>query len=431
QVRRDCEVTGIEPDPDGVTVRMLDSGTEVHVRAGYVVGCDGAHSTVRQQLGVDFPGDEIPEAYMLADVEVDWDLPTGYAVRCTRRGAEREEILMCVPLPGAHRYRMSMLAAQDLLDHPSNQEPGGGPRQAPQLRHIQDVVDRLSPQPAWVHSMRWSSVFRMSHRLAQRYSVGRVFLAGDAAHVHPPTGAQGMNTGLQDAYNLGWKLAMVLSGDAAPSLLDSYHVERHPVGEEVVGRTTRASRTAAGAGDDRGALAVLREAQLLVAYPDSPLNAPDTTSEHLAEGPPPGNRAPDAGGLRQDCLAGSLRWHEMLRHPLHTLLLWAAGPAAVSEAEALARRVADLAPGLVRAYIAVPGATPHVNASGHVLADGGGALGAAYGFAPAVSQVQGYLIRPDGYVGYRSSHPAADELVQHLRTAYGSPTRHAAMAQTS
>jgi 2-polyprenyl-6-methoxyphenol hydroxylase-like FAD-dependent oxidoreductase len=107
----------------------------------------------------------------------------------------------------------------------------------PTLAHIQAVVDRLAPAGTKVDHLRWSSMFGLSHRIVSRYSIGRVFLAGDAAHIHPPTGAQGMNTGLQDAYNLAWKLALVVKGVAHPSLLDSYDAERHPVGEEVVGRT--------------------------------------------------------------------------------------------------------------------------------------------------------------------------------------------------
>ena len=151
--------------------------------------------------------------------------------------------------------------------------------------------------------MRWSSVFRISHRLVNRYQKGRVFLAGDTAHIHPPTGAQGMNTGIQDAYNLGWKLALAVQGAAAPGLLDSYHAERHPVGEEVVGRTVRAAREGIGAGDDLQT-AVLRTAQLLVHYADSPIVAADRDAPGTDSGPLPGERAPDATGLRRSAVTG-------------------------------------------------------------------------------------------------------------------------------
>ena len=151
-----------------------------------------------------------------------------------------DDLLVCIPLPGVNRYRMSMLVPDDLATPkvPEGEVAHGiEAGRSPELHHIQAVLDRLSPQPTKASNMRWSSVFRISHRLVDRYGVGRVFVAGDAAHIHPPTGAQGMNTGLQDAYNLGWKLALAVHGGAADALLDSYHAERHPVGEEVVGRT--------------------------------------------------------------------------------------------------------------------------------------------------------------------------------------------------
>ncbi|QWA25636.1 FAD-dependent monooxygenase [Streptomyces sp. JCM17656] len=155
---------------------------------------------------------------------------------------------------------------------------------APELGHIQAVLDRLSPQPTTASAMRWSSVFRISHRLVDRYSAGRVFLAGDAAHIHPPTGAQGMNTGIQDAYNLAWKLALALEGGAHPRLLDSYDAERRPVGEEVVGRTVKHAAQGIRATPDDMTTVMLREAQLLVAYPSSPWWRP-ATRDHRARRP--------------------------------------------------------------------------------------------------------------------------------------------------
>src|SRR6185312_16624459 len=119
----------------------------------------------------------------------------------------------------------------------------------------------------------WSSVFRISHRIVDAYGRGRVFVAGDAAHIHPPTGAQGMNTGIQDAHNLAWKLALALSGQAAPGLLESYDAERRPVGEEVIGRTVRSAREGIGADSADIGYVIRREAQLLVDYAGSPIIA--------------------------------------------------------------------------------------------------------------------------------------------------------------
>jgi hypothetical protein len=137
-------------------------------------------------------------------------------------------------------------------------------------------------------------VFRISHRLVDRYAEGRVFVAGDAAHIHPPTGAQGMNTGLQDAYNLAWKLALTVKRLGQPRLLGSYDTERRPVGAEVVSRTVRHAAAGVQADPDDPATAVLRQAQLLIAYPSSPVVEAGAPS---GPRPAPGDRAPDCGGL--------------------------------------------------------------------------------------------------------------------------------------
>src|SRR6185295_7768155 len=232
----------------------------------YLVGADGAHSAVRKGLGLASEGAAFEEQYMLGDVEVDWSIPAGYGVRSMHQTDGRtDDLLVCIPLPqtdalraSAHRrrsrYRMSMLVRDELTA-----------ADTPQLHHIQAVLDRLSPEPTTARNLRWSSVFRISHRIVDAYAKGRVFIAGDAAHIHPPTGAQGMNTGIQDAHNLAWNLALAVSGQAAPGLLESYDAERRPVGEEVIGRTVRSARQGFGGTDDPDMRTImLREAQLLL-----------------------------------------------------------------------------------------------------------------------------------------------------------------------
>ncbi|MFF1798437.1 FAD-dependent monooxygenase, partial [Kitasatospora sp. NPDC058263] len=207
--------TGGADGPDGRVLAVLatPSGPR-EVRARYVIGCDGAHSLVRKAAGLRFEGDAFPEQYMLGDVEVDWDLPAGYGVRATHHDAEGrvDDLLVCIPLPGRKRYRVSMLVPDELADAGAQDGVAHGLESgaAPELRHIQAVLDRLSPQPTHASALRWSSTFRISHRLVDRYRAGRLFLAGDAAHILPPTGALGMNTGIQDAYNLAWKLALAV-----------------------------------------------------------------------------------------------------------------------------------------------------------------------------------------------------------------------------
>src|SRR6185312_16589593 len=176
-----------------------------------------------------------------------------------------DDVLVCIPLPGVGRYRMSMLVPDELATPATGEVQHGieGGR-APGLHHIQEVLDRLAPEPTKAHTLLWSSVLRISHRLVDRYGEGRVFVAGDAAHIHPPTGGQGMNTGIQDGVNLAWKLALAVQGVAADGLLATYHAERHPVGEEVVGRTVRHAREGIEADPDDPAVVIRREAQLRV-----------------------------------------------------------------------------------------------------------------------------------------------------------------------
>lgn len=160
-----------------------------------------------------------------------------------------------------------------------------------------------------------------------------MFVAGDAAHIHPPTGAQGMNTGIQDAHNLAWKLALTLRGGAHPGLLDSYDAERRPVGEEVVGRTVRHSAEGVQADPEDPATLMLREAQLLVAYPDSPVVGPGSAA---GGGPRPGERAPDCGGLVSGVATVPLRLYDLLRDRGHVLVLYADSARDVGACAALA-----------------------------------------------------------------------------------------------
>ncbi|MGZ6780724.1 MAG: FAD-dependent monooxygenase, partial [Mycobacterium sp.] len=204
QIERGVRVTDFEQDADGVSVTL--DGDRHLVRASYLIGADGAHSVVRKTLGLTFDGAAFAEQYMLGDVEVDWSLPHGWAVRSMHQiNGNIDDLLVCIPLPGRGRYRMSMLVPAELAAGSTAADGiahGFEGARAPQLHHVQTVLDRLSPEPTTARNLRWSSVFRISHRIVDAYGRGRVFVAGDAAHIHPPTGAQGMNTGIQDAHNL-------------------------------------------------------------------------------------------------------------------------------------------------------------------------------------------------------------------------------------
>jgi len=407
-VRRGVELTSFTEGADGVVATLRDADGSWECTTEYLVGCDGAHSAVRKGLGVSFDGDAFPEEYMLADVELGWSLPAGYGIRSmTTSDGATTDLMVCIPLPGRGRYRVSSFVAPDLATPPS--ERGIAHRMEaehrPTLAHIQALADRLAPEPTRVSALRWSSVFRISHRIVGSYGTGRVFVAGDAAHIHPPTGAQGMNTGIQDAYDLCWKLALAVTGRAADGLLASYDAERRPIGEEVVGRTVRDAREGIGAGENDPTTIMLREAQLLLGYRGSPI----VDDAVAGSGPSAGDRAPDARGLRQAPVAVPTRLHDLLRHPGHTVILWSSDPGDVDAADDLADTLIERAGDLLRAYVLTPAGV--AGASGRRFEDDCGRAAATYGFGAAAEAV---VVRPDGYLAFRTTNPTADALLTHL-----------------
>jgi 2-polyprenyl-6-methoxyphenol hydroxylase-like FAD-dependent oxidoreductase len=229
ELRSGVEVVDLYQDADRVTLQIRDpSGTVRELTADHVVGCDGVHSTVREALGLPFPGRSVVRSVMLADVRLGVTPPDVLTV-----GAGPEGFAFVAPF-GDGWYR---IIAWDRADQRADDEPVD-------LAELRDITQRTLGTDYGMHDPRWMSRFHSDERQVPRYRVGRVFLAGDAAHVHSPAGGQGMNTGLQDAANLSWKLAAVVSGRAADRLLDSYHAERHPIGREVL-RTSGALLQAA------------------------------------------------------------------------------------------------------------------------------------------------------------------------------------------
>lgn len=420
QVERGTELISFEQDDNEVRARLTSaSGGTEELRARYLLGCDGAHSVVRKGLGLTFEGAALPEEYMLGDVEVDWDLPVGYTVRSSHVVDGRtDDLLVCIPLPGRRRYRMSMLTPPELSQaqqtgkdevvHGLSGDRGPQPGQ----EHIQAVLDRLSPVPTTASSLRWSSVFRISHRLVDRYGQGRVFVAGDAAHIHPPTGAQGMNTGIQDAYNLAWKLAAAVRGRAGEGLLASYDTERRPVGEEVVRRTLRHARSGMKSDPDDPATMMRREAQLLVGYRGSPVVGPDGTAH---DGPAPGDRAPDCGGLEYGLASFPVRLFTLLRGRDHTLLLYADDEEQPTRFDEVAAAAEQAAPGLLNACAVL---APKVRAPGLRLPavhDGLDEFRSMYGARGG----EAILVRPDGYLGLRITPATGPELRTYLEMLVG------------
>jgi 2-polyprenyl-6-methoxyphenol hydroxylase-like FAD-dependent oxidoreductase len=353
------------------------AGQEIEVSAGYVVGCDGAHSRVRHEIGLPFAGQPYPQDWLLADVALDGAGNDG-AVHAFFRPNGLP--LVCIPM-GGQRWRLVMANAGDR---------GGQP---PTFAEIQELAAERAPRPIEISDPQWLASFRCHLRSASSYRRGRVLLAGDAAHIHSPAGGQGMNTGMMDAHNLAWKLALVADGRAPDALLDTYGQERIPVASGVleftnklVGLLTMRNRAKRVVRDTVIPVvsrmpAVQRNAarkmsQLSVAYPRSPLVQPDGHRR----GPKPGDRFPDldVGGEH-----GPARLHHLLGSGRHVLIVSRAGVRSALETAGVGRYA-----GLVDMVDGDPG-------SGFALVRPDGIL-AARGSATDTHHVVGYLRRLSG-----------------------------------
>jgi rifampicin monooxygenase len=250
EVRRGCELVGLSQDDDGVTAELSD-GTRL--RSRYLVGCDGGRSTVRKLLGVGFPGEPATAEMLLGEM----DLTTPAAEVAAKVAEIRETNLMFGVGPsttGSGLYSVVVPAAELATDD-----------SPPTIEEFRTQLLVHAGTDFGVHSPRWTSRFGNATRLAERYRAGRVLLAGDAAHVHPPLGGQGLNLGIQDALNLGWKLAADIAGWAPSGLLDSYHTERHPVAAAVLDNTRVQGELMA---DKPGSLALRRLMSELMEFPE-------------------------------------------------------------------------------------------------------------------------------------------------------------------
>jgi 2-polyprenyl-6-methoxyphenol hydroxylase-like FAD-dependent oxidoreductase len=221
EVRRGCELAGVSQDGTGVTAELTD-GTRL--RSRYLVGCDGGRSTVRKLAGIGFPGEPPTAETLLGEMEVA-AAPEEVAAVVTE--VRKTQKFFGLGPSGDGLYRV-VVPAEGVAEDRSV---------PPTLEEFQQRLRVFAGTDFGVHSPRWLSRFGDATRLAERYRAGRVLLAGDAAHVHPPLGGQGLNLGIQDAVNLGWKLAAEVGGWAPDGLLDSYHRERHPVAADVLDNT--------------------------------------------------------------------------------------------------------------------------------------------------------------------------------------------------
>ncbi|MEJ9314537.1 FAD-dependent monooxygenase [Priestia megaterium] len=352
----DTAVEGFEQDVDGVTV-TLSSGEQV--RSKYLVGADGGSSTVRKVAGIRFVGEtDDSDRMLIIDGTIDELSRNRWHMWPRTHG---KSVGAC-PLPHSNQFQVMIKLSPD---------------ETPDLDESALATYFHKLTGFRLYNITWKSVFRPNVRLAEHYRVGRVFLAGDAAHVHTPAGGQGLNTGVQDAYNLGWKLGQVIAG-TSDSLLESYEAERQPIAARVLGKSSELY-----SGLKKHRLSGLKrgdeERQLGITYQGGPL-APDaaaTKTLHV------GDRAPDAPCIGPD---GARRLFDIYRGPHFTLLAFGA-----NAAQALPKLTWPTAGAELCSYIVGEEGSGDVNC----INDSTGELTRIYGITSDTL----ILIRPDGYIG--------------------------------
>ncbi len=369
------ELVGIEDDGSEAVATVRDGQRLDTIRCRYLIGTDGGRSTVRKALDIGFPGESRPLHMLIADLPI-----AGLSADAWHRWKEA---------PGGS-FALCPLAGTSLFQLAAQIDPNSAPDTSTAAIHRLIEVrsgraDLIPGEPTWV------SIYRVSFRLADRYRVGRVLIAGDAAHIHPPTGGQGLNTSVQDAYNLGWKLSAVLAG-APDALLDSYQTERREIAAGVLDLSANLLDAMTQRGDMRRGRDTL---QLDLHYRPSPL------SEEHRRAPgriAAGDRAPDA--VLRGADGSPVRLFDRLAHPGFSVIAY--------------RSAADLS--ALEAF----GVRPiRIDAEGAALADVDGALREAYGLdGPAL-----LLVRPDGYVAAASEGDLPDELHQWLDRWIGRATK--------
>jgi 2-polyprenyl-6-methoxyphenol hydroxylase-like FAD-dependent oxidoreductase len=411
QVNYNLTLDSFAEQQDCVEARLTDAQGEAHtLRCRWLVGCDGAHSKVRAALGLSFEGEQYPQTFALADLDVDWTLPRGPMYRFELTDpAHAKTSAVAVPIRGsARRYRLSMIVPDERANSLASVT-------APDFDTMCDLLLPSLPDGTRLSSMRWSSVYRVSHRIASAYGRGRVFIAGDAAHIHPPVGGQGMNTGLQDAHNLAWKLVDVAQGRAGPLLLDSYHAERHPVGIDIVKSTSAALNAVLAR---QAANPAMRETQLLIGYRDSPIVADRWPSADPAA-PAAGDRAPDACGLSQRFVGHARRLHEYIGRGRYTFIGYVDAAAQQYDhfVETCRAFTAFSSGNALALLVRAPACDTPDSELVTTLTDTEGEFAATYRAVGGAA----WIVRPDGHIGWRAGHCSAAALESWLKPLRGEP----------
>lgn len=419
-VERGVTVRGLELGAHGVTVQLAHADGRLEARGyRYVIGCDGVKSTLRSLAGISFDGVTLDQPYLVVDAELDWELAHDRVHLFTAPGG----FINVLAMPGERNVRVM-----------ANVPKAARGSHVEIMRAL--MRERMGVE-ATLYEPSFSSTFGIAQRIASRYRRGRVFLAGDAAHTWSPLLGQGMNVGIQDAYNLGWKLALVVSGAASESLLDSYETERRPVAKMVMLNThlmhelSTLSNPVAAIARDRclrwiqpragfSRLAATMCSELATHYRASPIVGGDRSAlRHSGNVQPltlasartvalPGDRAPNPP-------TGGGRLHERLGRG-HSLLLFSGA----SSDDSVRRRIARIASAMIERHgdvdvIVVDGERASIDLPGVVtLRDDGGVHEAFSADAPLLC-----LVRPDRHIAFRSSLDDEDRLHNFCRRLFG------------
>jgi 2-polyprenyl-6-methoxyphenol hydroxylase-like FAD-dependent oxidoreductase len=415
------ELVAVTQDEEGVEALLRHpDGREERFQTRFLAGCDGAHSTVRHLLGLDFAGTSFEQSFAVGNVHMTWDLPYDEIFAFVHRGS------FIAYFPMVNR-RCRVVIAYELDKAPTGDVT---------LEEIQQVIDTCGPQGARASDPTDLTRFHVNQRKAERYAQGRIFLAGDAAHIHSPIGAQGMNTGMQDAFNLGWKLALAIKGQASPLLLSSYTVEREQVGEALLRGTGRATRLVlthhpvlVGLRNALaplyfstfpGALPRLAEAlsEISIAYHHSPIVRDSRSSKGALRA---GDRAPN--GLVRTNAGSEPQSFFHLFNSERSMLLVFAGQQEASAVERQGNEIAALlAEGydqVIEAYLVIQqGAPGSEQDAHHILHDDNGDLHRRY----EAEHGGLLLVRPDGYIGFWGRFGATAKLRAYMQEVFAVDT---------
>ena len=428
EVERELELKKIKQTDDKVTATLKTKyDSDEIVECQYLVGCDGAHSTTRHQLNLDFKGAPYPNYWLLADCDIDWKYPMFHLSIFIHPSG----VTAYFPYR-SDRGRLMF----ELENAPIDEEMA-----LPILDDVHRLMEEREIEYNDVSNPNWLAYFKLHHRIVDRYREGRVFIGGDAAHIHSPMGGQGMNTGMQDAYNLAWKMALVLKGKSPETLLDSYNTERHRIGEEVVSLTDTATKMATihnpvlGAIRNKmmGVLSKITPVQDKIAstltqlefhYKDSPIVDERWFESREVEGYVPHGHDLKAGERFKDYSLQSVdggsttELYKLLKGSEHELLLFTGAEPEDMEIEELSKIVESVNEygSLIETHLIigsreVPSGLPQVPST---WVDDNHEMHKDFGAAKASI----YLIRPDGYIAFRNQPASASDLKEYLATVF-------------